>query len=113
MDTLKWLEQATCVKSYEVHDFRQWSDGLYYKVKIVFSDQSILFAKEYIDSSERNYSFHWQTENNALIMRWDNAPHYRNIETFPHHKHDENDCITESTTISFKDVIKIIQRKIC
>ncbi|WP_457613933.1 toxin-antitoxin system TumE family protein [Methanocaldococcus sp.] len=36
------------------------------------------------------YSFHWQDKNGDLIVRWDNAPHYRNIKTFPHYKHTKN-----------------------
>ena len=34
------------------------------------------------------YRPHWQDHNGQLVKRWDNAPHYRAIETFPHHLHD-------------------------
>ena len=30
------------------------------------------------------------------ILRWDNAPHYPNISTAPHHFHDENNMVRES-----------------
>ena len=33
------------------------------------------------------YRHHWQDSNGRLIKRWDNAPHYPEIETFPHHLH--------------------------
>jgi len=112
MDILRLLDQANWVKNYDIQDFRQWSGGLYYKLKIVFIDQSILFAREYIDESERNYAFHWQDKNESLILRWDNAPHYRNITTFPHHKHNHAGNVIESTEISINEVIKIIQMKI-
>jgi hypothetical protein len=26
-------------------------------------------------------------ENQAMIFRYDNAPHHKSIQTFPHHKH--------------------------
>lgn len=30
------------------------------------------------------------------LLRWDNAPHYPNIVTAPHHFHDENNKVSES-----------------
>jgi hypothetical protein len=34
------------------------------------------------------YRHHWQGHNGLLIKRWDNAPHYPGVRTFPHHLHD-------------------------
>ena len=31
------------------------------------------------------------------ILRWDNAPHYRDIPTSPHHHHDESGRVRVST----------------
>ncbi|SDX32811.1 hypothetical protein SAMN05421644_101105 [Allochromatium warmingii] len=33
------------------------------------------------------YAYQWQTSDQQLIMRWDNAEHWPDIATFPHHKH--------------------------
>ncbi len=112
MDILRLLDQADWIQDYEIQDFRQWSGGAYYKLKIAFKDESILFAREYIDESERNYAFHWQDKNGHLIMRWDNAPHHRNIVTFPHHKHNQENQVLESVEITIKEVIDIIKMKI-
>lgn len=35
--------------------------------------------------SSEKYSFHWQRE--GKIIRFDNSPHHRNLETFPDHMH--------------------------
>jgi len=35
------------------------------------------------------YRCHWQDSNGRLIKRWDNAPHHPEVDTFPHHLHDE------------------------
>jgi len=109
MDILKLLNLEDRIRHYEVRDFRQWPGGLYYKLKIVFSDQSILFVREYVDESDRNYSFHWQDKDGHLITRWDNAPHHHNIATFPHHKHDKEDNVSGSTELILKEVIEIIK----
>lgn len=33
------------------------------------------------------YRYHYMDANQALIFRYDNAPHHPNLSTFPHHKH--------------------------
>ena len=33
------------------------------------------------------------------IIRWDNAPHFPSVTTFPHHFHDQNDEIKASNLI--------------
>jgi len=108
MDILKLLDDNNSIKDYEVQDYRYWSDGFYFKLKIRFYDGSELFAREYMDSQERDYSFHWQTADMQLIIRWDNAPHHQYISTYPHHKHT-SDGIFESTEISLEDVIASIK----
>ena len=57
------------------------------------------------------YSFHWQDKNGDLIIRWDNAPHYKNIKTFPHHKHTKNG-VEESDEVCLEDVLKYIEKEI-
>lgn len=38
----------------------------------------------------------YQVFTNAPLLRWDNAPHYRNVSTAPHHFHDETQQVGES-----------------
>ncbi len=33
------------------------------------------------------YSFHYQDSLDRLIFRYDDTPHHRELEGFPHHKH--------------------------
>ena len=37
--------------------------------------------------SKKKYKYHFRNSDNSLIFRYDNAPHHKKIETFPHHKH--------------------------
>lgn len=104
---MKFLDGNAFIESYEIQDYRHWENGFYYKLTVIFTDDSVLFVREYVDENERNYSFHWQTTDNQLIMRWDNAPHHRHIPTYPHHKHT-SDGIFESVEISLEDVLKFI-----
>jgi len=110
VEILKLLDDSDCIENYEIIDYKHWSTGFYYKLKAIFTDESALFAKEYFDSNERNYSFHWQQKDSHLICRWDNAPHHKSIATFPHHKHC-HDGIYESKEISLVEVLKTIRQQ--
>jgi hypothetical protein len=62
-----------------------------YRIKLI--DESLIEITERI-LEERGgltitkYRYHWQTGSGKLIKRWDNAPHYPEIDTFPDHLHD-------------------------
>lgn len=34
-----------------------------------------------------NYRYHIMDVEGKLLVRWDNAPHFPELESFPHHKH--------------------------
>ena len=90
LSILKLLRTSPFVKEYVILDFIEDRVPMYYfylKIIVTLSDQSTLHIKEYRSEDERNYSYHWQKEN-KLIIRWDNAPHHKELTTFPHHKHD-------------------------
>jgi hypothetical protein len=60
--------------------------------RIRFWDDSLLhFREELVERSvatvKTDYAYHYQTADGALLFRYDNSPHYPEIETFPHHKH--------------------------
>ncbi|MBF0457759.1 MAG: hypothetical protein HQK99_07680 [Nitrospirae bacterium] len=105
---LKLINDADFVVSYEVLDYKQWDRGMYYKLSIVFNDSSVLIAREYVDELQRDYSFHWQGSDNNMIIRWDNAPHYKELLTFPHHKHMAGRVI-ESRVVSLEDILNQIK----
>jgi hypothetical protein len=47
-----------------------------------------------------------------LIIRWDNAPHFPDLPTFPHHKHLASGEVTESYDISLEEILNFIQNQI-
>lgn len=48
-------------------------------------DEAVLLRNEQI--VKLRYAYHYQNESGEVIFRYDNAPHYPNILTYPHHKH--------------------------
>ena len=111
MEILQWLHDISIVTNFKVLKYYNWENGFYYKVRIQIKDNTSLHAKEYKDINERSYSFHWQNENNRLIIRWDNAPHHRYIKTFPHHKHLP-DKIEESVPMTLDEALQTIEELI-
>jgi hypothetical protein len=66
---------------------------LHYRYRVLFANGDLVEMTERVLEVQgrlevSKYRHHWQGRNGALIKRWDNAPHYRAIETFPHHLHD-------------------------
>ena len=39
------------------------------------------------------YSYHYQSADNSLIFRYDNAPHHPELATHPHHKHSGENVV--------------------
>lgn len=56
MEISRLLDESDWIEGYEMQEYRRWSDGFYRKIKKIFVDKSVLFAREYVDASERNYS---------------------------------------------------------
>lgn len=57
------------------------------------------------------YSYHYQDSNEKLIFRYDNAPHFRHIITYPHHKHigGEEDQVVPSSPPDLDVVLREIE----
>jgi len=108
---LKLLKKKKFVKDYSLLDFKQGEAFYYIKMKVIFSDKSILFIREYMDREEFLYSYHWQDKEGKLLYRWDNAPYHKEIETFPYHLHYKNK-IKESKPVSIEEVLEFIEKTI-
>ncbi len=111
MEITKYLDSSKIVKSYHILDFKTFENGFYIKISVEIINTSKIFITEYIDENERNYSYHWQDDKNNLIIRWDNAPYHKSIETFPHHLHN-NKGVFESYDITISDILKTIEKKL-
>jgi hypothetical protein len=62
------------------------------KIRVRFLKGHLLEINEaivYIKPSFKhlNYRYHFQDEKNNLIFRYDNTPHFPDLDSFPHHKH--------------------------
>ncbi|KAF5436616.1 hypothetical protein C5S35_08190 [Candidatus Methanophagaceae archaeon] len=56
------------------------------RAKVMLKKGYVLYVNEGIGENYRRYSYHLQ-KGDEMIRRWDNAPHWRGISTFPFHLH--------------------------
>lgn len=78
------------------------------KGRIMFIDGSILDFMQLISNEEHDYRFQWMNANKKMISRWDSAPHHKELENFPFHRHVKNRVFSskEVSTLWIMDEIK-------
>lgn len=80
------------------------------KAKLRLFDGSFLWVREiWIKGEVKIYSYYWLRADQSLIIGWDNAPHYKELRTFPHHRHEGN-TVKESDEKYLKDVLEYIRK---
>lgn len=81
--------------------------------EIYFTDESFLHFIEFVSVKEKieryKYSYHYQDKYRKIIFRYDMAPHHREIETFPHHKHINSENVIKSSALSLAEVLDEIE----
>lgn len=97
------------VSSEVVSDFRSEKIG-FIRGKITFSDESVLFFREYLDLryhlDKKAYSFHYQSRDSELLFRYDNALHKPALG-FDEHKHI-GDRIIQTDVPNISDILEEI-----
>ncbi len=102
------------IRSYEVVQYEIAGLHARLKIKIVFTNGTELYARDIIlEGTRRKYAFHWQEGSGRLIARWDNAAHWPEIETHPHHKHvGEAGRVVASEATTLEEVLAVIRTSV-
>ncbi len=97
------IAAAKFVERQDIHFDRRSDEIVFMRGDLFFTDGSHLHFREFArqpqgESVERYaYACHYQRADRALVFRYDDAPHFRNLPTFPHHKHSLSETgVTES-----------------
>lgn len=108
--TIKILKESKIVDSILSMDSDAF--GEYYKLKIEtrLVNGWKLHVWEHATSQLQRYAYH-VSKGSKLVIRWDNAPHHRQIRTFPHHKHLK-DAILESKEVTIEGILEELERMI-
>ncbi len=71
-------------------------------------EESISTSSIVTSSSIDKYRFQYMDYKKRVVFRYDNAPHYSNISTFPLHKHSQDGKVVESTVPKFHEILEEI-----
>lgn len=79
--------------------------------EVSFIDESTLDFLEVVDTNKTykdKYKYHYMDKDKQLVFRYDNAPHFKALKTFPHHKHTKNEVI-ESNEPNLEGILNEIE----
>lgn len=108
---LRLLKESSLFSNLDVLKLVDEETAKFLKVKADVYDGSILYITEMHTENYQKYSYHWQKPNGQLIMRWDNKPHWRDLVTFPHHKHIGAEVLS-SHRITLEEVLTEMKNKL-
>ena len=91
-DSIRRLERAN-VERYEEEVLTTSRANL--RIRVRFLSGHLLEVNEAIvieadQIKHLGYRYHFQDQQNNLIFRYDNTPHFPDLKSFPHHKHLKN-----------------------
>ena len=103
LEVIKWLIKKKMIS------FNLVSEEMgIIKGKIVFVNNYALDFRELVSMGHTDYRFHFMNGTNSLIMRWDSAPHHKEITTFPFHLHTP-EGVMECDKVNLIEVIDIVK----
>jgi len=102
---------ATLFKSWQIVHFEQEKDTYLLQISTVLQDDSRLEMRDYLFSDgSRKYAYQWMNPDGTLRQRWDNAPHWPEISTAPHHTHlPGQEKPRESLVTNIEDLLEFIE----
>jgi len=97
---------ADLVEGIEVERFRVVGESYELRARVSLKDGSQVLVKEYLFlDGTRKYAYHWQDHHGRLISRWDNAPHWRELASYPHHRHVGASGVVEVSEVRTLDEV--------
>lgn len=92
---------ASLFKTWRVLRYEQEGETYLLQISAILLDGSRLELRDYffVDGS-RKYTYQWMEPDGDLRRHWDNAPHWPDIATAPHHVHVSEHALPEISTIT-------------
>ena len=92
---------ASLFESWRVVRYEQEGETYMLPISAHLQDGSKLELRDYLFADgSRKYTYQWMEADGSLRHRWDNAPHWPDIATAPHHMHMPDQHIPAASTIT-------------
>jgi hypothetical protein len=104
------------VANFKIYKQVERSNNGHIRARVTLTDNSWLEFSEFVEQNVSEeiqivtYSYHWSDENDHLIQRWDNTPHFPKLNNFPHHVHIGEDQVTPGKPINIFGVLSEIEK---
>jgi hypothetical protein len=103
----------------DVHFDRRSDEIVFIRGNLIFTDGSHLHFREFARQPQGQlverytYAYHYQRADGFFVFRDDDAPHFRNLPKFPHHKHSVSETnVTETDPPDLAAVLHEIENLI-
>lgn len=75
--------------------------------------ERVVYSKHDAKLQVKTYKYHWKDKRNRLIKRWDNAPHFPDLESFPDHIHmGEENVVMIGKPMTVLEMFSIVDQEI-
>jgi len=102
------LKKSDIVKEVASVSFDGIGNYYRFKARVRLINGWLMDVWEHRTPELRRYSYH-VFSGRRLIVRWDNAPHYKDVPTFPHHKHI-GEKVEPSEEMNVESVLREIRK---
>lgn len=102
--TVDLADFSSLIASVDENNVFQRQTTITSRMRLTLINSTVLYVRvnHVTDTGWIDYSYHWQSLNHQLIIRWDNAHDYPDLETSPYHQHvgsEENVQPSEPMTL--------------
>lgn len=113
------LTRSPVVQEWQIVNEMALSDRGHFRGRLILANGDFVEASEFFyirnDSIEQQrYRYQWMdAQQQQLKKRWDNAPHFPDVETFPHHVHvNQEDNVLPSQMFGIPGLITLLEQEL-
>lgn len=110
------LDHSLIIATWTLINELTLGDRGHIRVRLTLSNGDFVEASEFFAISpsgiqQQRYRYQWMDATKTqLRKRWDNAPHFPEIATFPHHVHvEQEEDVFPSAMLGILDLISILE----
>jgi hypothetical protein len=110
------LDQSPVIAEWTLLSEMTLRDRGHIRVRLTLSNGDFVEASEFFlirstGIEQQRYRYQWMDPTKTqLRKRWDNAPHFPDVETFPHHVHIEReDNVLPSTMLGILSLLALLE----
>jgi len=99
------------VRSCELREELRRDEHLYFEIVSRLIDRSRLYVSERWEGDARLFYAYYWVKDKQVIAGWNNAPHHRDLPTFPRHAHIQGRVIPWKEA-DLKEILGYIEERI-